>query len=497
MKPPVNQAGASTLLNFLRENPSVRYLSFQWVDVFGILRGRVLPLAYATSLAMKNGPISLGPVAHGFMADDALVMDTKVPSDRLGGKDLLYPDWSTLRRTNFGAAGDRHASVMCWITESSPMTGQLGYQRCPRSVLGSVLEQAATKFDLGFLVGHEVEFLVMGRTSAPRSKADGAPEPGARSENVQYFPACPDGAHYTAAAMRTPAFEYVEECVDALEGLGIAVQQFHPEDRGGQFEISLAPLPPLIAADNLVAAHETIKNVLARHGLYAVMYPKPLVDGAAAGAHAHLSLQRAAGAGEHDSDKASSVAEETQTSFLAGLLKRLPGLCAFSLPLHDSYARQSLVGGGCDVSWGTEDRSVPIRKVKHAHWELRCIDATANVYLTLAAYISAGLLGVRDREELIWRDKTQHGRTRDAPEPDTSDEQAKGTQLPQSLKEALAQLGELADGLSEIMGPEMVKGYLHIKSYEESAMSLPETEDEDKKKEAERRRTTMYMMAFS
>ncbi|GAB1216431.1 hypothetical protein ATERTT37_005646 [Aspergillus terreus] len=59
---------------------------------------------------------------------------------------------------------------------------------------------------------------------------------------------------------------------------------------------------------------------------------------------------------------------------------------------------------GCWIGWGTENRDFPIRKVKKGHWEIRCCDATANMYLVVAAFIHAGLGGLRTGKQLVWQD---------------------------------------------------------------------------------------------
>lgn len=44
------------LTEFLASNPSIRFIRYQWVDLFGILRVRVLPKAHSLSLAATNSP---------------------------------------------------------------------------------------------------------------------------------------------------------------------------------------------------------------------------------------------------------------------------------------------------------------------------------------------------------------------------------------------------------------------------------------------------------
>lgn len=83
---------------------------------------------------------------------------------------------------------------------------------------------------------------------------------------------------------------------------------------------------------------------------------------------------------------------------MAGVYKHLPALYAFGLPSVCSYLRlmDSTWCGGTWLSYGDENRETPLRRVSQedAHWEIRCLDGTANVYLFLAALIHAGMCGV-------------------------------------------------------------------------------------------------------
>jgi len=70
------------------------------------------------------------------------------------------------------------------------------------------------------------------------------------------------------------------------------------------------------AVDTLIFAQEVIKNVAFKYGHEATMYPKPFADQPANGAHIHLSIHP----------------PYQEDGFLAGLLNRLPALCAFTMP---------------------------------------------------------------------------------------------------------------------------------------------------------------------
>jgi len=152
------------------------------------------------------------------------------------------------------------------------------------------------------------------------------------------------------------------------------------------------------------------------------MHPFPVGTHPGIGTHIHISI---------DGD------ESTRDSFLAGIMTRLPALCAFSLPTEDSYER---VNGeeseaGLYVAWGTQNRDVPIRKVTAGHWELRCCDGTANMYLVLAAYIASGLHGVETGITLWLKDCS--GNPSQGGEEDRWHQLGIKDQLPRTLEESL------------------------------------------------------------
>lgn len=426
------------LADFLAANPEVRYIRYQWVDFSGILRVRLLPKAYSVQLASTNSPLVLPPFAQGLLVNDIPMPDTKP-----AGRDRLYPDWTSLRRTNFGVNGNHYASVMCWVSESNCEEPDMGVQRCPRTILQRVLTQAKEMCNLDILVGFEVEFMVMGTSS-----------------NGDRHPAGPSDCGYSASSVRDKSFRYVEECVESLGRMKVDVLQFHSENTRSQFEISMAPLPAMEAVDSLVSSQEVIKNVLAKHGHQATMYPKPFAELGANGSHMHLSISPA----------------DAEDQFLAGMLRRLPALCGIAMPVHDSYTRLSrLYEAGEIVGWGWHDRTLPIRKIKKGHWELRFLDGTTNVYLALAACITAGLQGARKHEELLWKDcaSVPNRKLCDGEKMTDSDLYRP---LPKSLKESLGCLKETLGDLGELMGNQVLERYVQVKEYEEEAMGALDEE---------------------
>lgn len=227
---------------------------------------------------------------------------------------------------------------------------------------------------LEFLIGFEVEFEVWERT-----------------DNGQLALHSTGMGGSACSGLRHRCYEYVEEALLILLEAGVGIEGMHTEGKEGQYELNLAPKPPMEAVDELVFVHDTLKRVFARHGLIATMFPRPAAKRTQSiGQHVHISLTN------H---------QELEQAFLAGVLNRLPSLVACCLPYALSYERLGPGQAGVAiVSWGTQDRRGPVRKVKTGHWELRCVDATANMYLVLAAVLGAGLRGCMNHESLRHRD---------------------------------------------------------------------------------------------
>jgi glutamine synthetase len=350
----------SILEPFLAAHPSIKYIRYQWIDYAGILRTRILPVAQCRRLAASSSPVAMSPVAM-----TAATLNEFMPDLVPTGVDLLFPDFSSLRSCHYAPG---HASLMCFVSEG---IGNVGFERCPRTILKKICENAS-EIGVEFKVGFEIEFRTF--------KTDGS----VVEECIKGFS--------TAAGLRNTSFSIVENVVELLETAGIEVHQFHTEGAAGMFEISTGPMSPLQAVDAWVYTRECIKTLFARQGLLATMHPSPATEHSGVGTHFHLSMTPST---RHLAD-----------SFLAGMLAKLPALCAFALPLEESYRRvnefRSEVGAW--VAWGTQNRDVPIRKIESARWEVRCCDGAANLYLAVAAFIGSGLEGLQKEMKLESRD---------------------------------------------------------------------------------------------
>ncbi|KAE8380148.1 hypothetical protein BDV26DRAFT_303222 [Aspergillus bertholletiae] len=276
---------------------------------------------------------------------------------------------------------------------------------CPRRALVDVIRQAQESWDLEFLVSFEMEFQVM-KVSPPTG---------------EYVKHTQGLGNFSVSGLRDPCYRYVQQCVQQLVTLGVHIHGLHSEGKRGQYEIALKPLPPLQAVDQLHLVHDCLKDTFAQHGYMVTMAPKPVIsDPHNIGQHMHLSLRT----------------------------------CC--LPHTLSYERRLPFLAREAVCWGTEARIAPIWKMKTSHWEIRCIDTTANMYLTLAAVLSAGLLGLAGQEPLPWPDLGDSTiESKDFEEP-----------LPRSLQESLARLAAKADDFATIFGIPLIQRYIKLMQYE-------------------------------
>ncbi|KAF7861356.1 hypothetical protein EAF04_007921 [Stromatinia cepivora] len=182
-----------------------------------------------------------------------------------------------------------------------------------------------------------------------------------------------------------------------------------------------------------------MQTIALKNGFRATVFPKPIISSpTAVGAHFHFSIDNAT--------------QKVADNFLAGILEHLPALCAFSMPNFDSCHRIGHRGTtGTWVGWGEEDKDTAIRKIsgRTGYWEMRCADQMANMFYVLAAWITAGFWGVRNKSPLKWKSPKSFVAKMT---PEEVVELNWDTKLPLSLVDAVAALEKTAggDSLSEL-----------------------------------------------
>ncbi|KAL3427894.1 glutamine synthetase [Phlyctema vagabunda] len=415
----------SLLTEFANDHPKIKYLRLQFSDFTALSRVRIVPIKHALKVLAKGAwSVGITKASLGLLQNDHTV-----PGVTASGEYKLRPILSSLRP---GPSSEYACVQGEFLDESdSPL--------CPRSLLRRSLEIARVS-GLEFLVGFEIEVVFMSWGVDPK-----------------YTPltsTITSHAWSSSAALRdTSVVDMLSDIVSTLSTAGIDVEQFHPESAPGQFEFVLPPLTALEAVDTLLQAREIISTIAANFGLNATLLPKPLPDMPGTASHAHLSISTAQG-----EDKA------MYESFYAGVLKHLRSITAFTYSNPLSYARllDGCWAGGRWITWGTQNRETPLRKIEGSHWEIKCIDGLANMYFVMAAIISSGTKGVRDHEKMLWKDCQVDPASL---EEDTRKSLRIYEMIPGSLEDALAALSGDKELIS-LLGDDFVARYITVKEAE-------------------------------
>jgi glutamine synthetase len=220
-------------------------------------------------------------------------------------------------------------------------------------------------------------------------------------------------------------------------------------------------------ADQVMTYRLVVKEIAAKHGLYATFMPKPIFGINGSGMHVHQSLFRNGKNAFFDKSGIFSLSKIAQ-SFVAGLLKYAPEFTAVTNQWVNSYKR--LVPGyeaPVYLSWAIRNRSDLVRvpgyepgKENATRFEIRSPDPACNPYLAFSVLLAAGLKGI---EEELKPPPPAEGNVYHM----TPQERQKlgiGT-LPASLLEAL-QLMEKSDLVREALGEHTFNAFLENKRIE-------------------------------
>jgi glutamine synthetase len=348
------------------ESDGVATLIGTVVNPAGLTHAKTVPLRRMGTFADPG--LGASPVWHAFTIDQAGIVFGDAIS--VVGDQRIRIDLSALRILGDGLA---------WAPGAFFNQDGTSDPYCSRGALQRV-EKRLTDAGIDTVVGHEMEFVLVG--------PDGAKLPSRL------------WAQYGLAGVLE--FEgFVRDVTDAASSSGVAIEQFHPEYGGNQFEISLAPLSPVTAADQLVLMRIIIGRVARRYGLRVSLSPVPFAGSVGSGSHQHFSMTKSetplfsggSGVGGMTPEGESAVA-----GVLAGLPEAQGVLCGSIL---SGLRLQPGHWSGAYVCWGTENREAAVRFLiggpsnpRGANVEVKVIDPSANPYLATAAILGLALDGI-------------------------------------------------------------------------------------------------------
>ncbi len=416
------------------------------VNPAGLTHAKTVPLRRMGAFAEPG--LGASPVWHVFAIDQAGI----VFGDAIGpvGDQRVRIDLGALRILGDGLAW---APAAFYNQDGSPDP------YCSRGAL-SRIEQRLSDAGIDAMVGHEMEFVLVG--------PDGARLP----------------SHLWAQYGLAGVLEYegfVRDVTNAATSSGVAIEQFHPEYGANQFEISLAPQAPVAAADQLVLLRIIVGRVARRYDMRVSLSPVPFAGSVGSGAHQHFSLTR----GDTPLFSGGTGAGMTPEgeSAIAGLLAGLPEaegiLCGSIL---SGLRIQPGQWSGAYVCWGTENREAAVRYLiggpsnpRGANVEVKVIDSSANPYFATAAILGLALDGIERKLPLP-------PETTVDPATLTDKERTKDgvVLLPSNQADALRALDE-SSLLRGILGDEAVDAVVAVRRYEQQTYGeLPPDELADK-----------------
>ena len=195
----------------------------------------------------------------------------------------------------------------------------------------------------------------------------------------------------------------------AYRQAGLDPEVFIAEYGKDQYEVSVAPSDGLTAADRAVVLREITREVCRNRKWRASFAPKTATDGVGNGVHMHFSFRSADGANALYDENRPGLVSETGASFVAGILRHMPALVAFTAPSPISGLRLQPHHWSSSYTWfGDQDREAslricPVNRMGKAdpsrtfNIEYRPADATACPHMALGVMVRAGLEGIRAR----------------------------------------------------------------------------------------------------
>ncbi len=355
---------------------------------------------------------------------------------------VAMPDPATFRILPWRPKEKAVGRMICDIL----VPGGKPYEGDPRYILRLALERMKKMGFDHYYVGPELEYFYFKDSAVPQILDHGG---------------------YFDLTTLDVASDLRRDTVLALESMGIPVEYSHHEVGTSQHEIDMRYTDALAMADHVITYRVVVKEIAAKHGVYATFMPKPIFGQNGSGMHTHQSLftgDRNAFFSARDENYLSDVAK----AFMAGQLKHAREMSCIFAQWVNSYKR--LVPGyeaPVYIAWSRRNRSALIRvpqyhpgKEKAVRAEFRPPDPACNPYLTFAVILHAGLNGIEKKYEL--------------PEPldknlyELSDEEKKKAgieSLPGSLGEAVS-ITENSEFVRETLGDHIFTRFIELKKKE-------------------------------
>jgi glutamine synthetase len=209
------------------------------------------------------------------------------------------------------------------------------------------------------------------------------------------------------------AMDYLQDIIRFGNQMGFDIYQSDHEDANGQYEINFGWTDILHASDRLTLFRMMASQVATKYGCIATFMAKPFMNLTGSGAHLHFHVADAkTGTNlfplrKDKKDLKGLGYSKLAYNFIGGILRHIRGLTAVASPTINCFRRiqsgefvYSSASGytwtPAFSCWGDNNRTQLLRGPSPNRFEDRSPSAAVNPYLLGAAYIAAGLDGIKN-----------------------------------------------------------------------------------------------------
>lgn len=365
------------------EKQGIHQIKVAVTDVDGVLRGKYISTKKLRSIA--RGTSGFCDCIFGWDVNDTLYDNSKFTGWHTAYPDALYKiDFSTERKI----PGD---GTPLFLADFVQDDGTAEHPVCPRNLLKRVLARASER-GIHVNLAFEYEFFVFDET--PHSVREKG------FKNLR--PLTPGMFGYSMIRNSTHS-ELFEEFMDYFREFEIPLEGLHCETGPGVWEAAIEYDEALKSADKASLFKSFAKVFFQRRDLIATFMARWSLKYPGQSGHIHQSLfDKKSGKSLFYDEKDPHSMSETMKQYIAGQAKYMKSFLALSSPTINSYTR--LVKGfwaPTAATWGVENRTAALRVIpgneSSQRVEFRVGSADANPYVSAAAVIAAGLLGIEEK----------------------------------------------------------------------------------------------------
>ncbi len=408
-------------------------------DLNGMSRGKAMPM---NKFSPKN-PVFL-PISIFYQTITGQDVEMDIKNQWAESDMVLVPDMSTAMAVPWAKQATLQIIHDLYDREGKPISC------APRNVLKRVI----TLFqDKGWkpVVAPELEFYLTKPNVDPNEPIE--PPVGRTGRSGTALQS------YSMSAID----EYgpvIDTIYDYAEAAGLHIDSVIQEDGAGQVEFNLTHGDPLLLADQVFYFKRIIKEAALNNGMFATFMAKPMRDQPGSAMHVHQSVVDI-NTGKNIFSDDQGNASELFRYFIGGTQKHLIEVMPFIAPNVNSYRRfesDTNSSAPTNIAWGYDNRAtglrVPNSEAQDRRLENRVIGVDTNPYLSIAASLICGYLGMINKIE-----------PGPAVEGEPDDDQEAYSYIPATFNEALRRFSK-AKEVHQALGEDFCQLYAEVKKEE-------------------------------